>query len=100
MKKLILEIFGAGRDDLLLARQQGVDECDGADQFATESSGVPMFSDLADQSNIDQLIDLLRSSGVSILSLSRDQVTLEDAFLQLIKEPTPDNQHPFLKTPS
>jgi ABC-2 type transport system ATP-binding protein len=38
---------------------------------------------LADQAAVDHCIDDLRSSGISIVGLSRRRVTLEDAFLKL-----------------
>ena len=46
---------------------------------------------LADQSAIDQLIDHLRKNGVSIRSMLRHQVSLEDAFLQIVKDSSPEN---------
>lgn len=41
---------------------------------------------LPDQPALDQLVDVLRRSGISILEISRRTTTLEDAFLQLIGE--------------
>ena len=41
---------------------------------------------LTDQGEVDHCIDDLRSSGVSIVGLSRRRVTLEDAFLKLFAE--------------
>lgn len=42
---------------------------------------------VAMQSDVDALVDQLRRSGVSIISLSRRRVSLEDAFLALLAEP-------------
>jgi ABC-2 type transport system ATP-binding protein len=39
-----------------------------------------------DQIGVDQLIDRLRSSGVSIVGLSRRRVSLEDAYLEIVAE--------------
>lgn len=44
---------------------------------------------LADQFAVDQCIDNLRSSGISIVGLSRRRVTLEDAFLKLFAGDAP-----------
>lgn len=41
---------------------------------------------LDDQPAIDQLVDRLRSAGVSLVSLNRTKLTLEDAFLQMVDE--------------
>jgi ABC-2 type transport system ATP-binding protein len=41
---------------------------------------------LSDQAAVDHCIDDLRSSGISIVGLSRRRVTLEDAFLKLFAE--------------
>lgn len=40
----------------------------------------------SDQSSIDTTIDALRSSGISIQSMSRDRLTLEQVFLQMIEQ--------------
>jgi ABC-2 type transport system ATP-binding protein len=40
---------------------------------------------IADQAAIDELVDRLRGMGVSIRSLRRETVTLEDAFLEIVK---------------
>ncbi len=42
--------------------------------------------ELSNQQEIDETIDNLRRSGVSITGLARHRVSLEDAFLELIKE--------------
>ena len=47
---------------------------------------------LDDQAAIDGLIDSLRKNGVSIRSMLREQVSLEDAFLQIVKDPNTENQ--------
>ena len=50
---------------------------EGADTFTVKLT-------VADQDAIDVLVDGLRSRGVSIRSMLRQQVSLEDAFLQII----------------
>ncbi len=40
-----------------------------------------------DQSEIDHLIDALRQNGVSLMELVRHNVSLEDAFLEIVKDP-------------
>ncbi|MFT5302136.1 MAG: ABC-2 type transport system ATP-binding protein [Mariniblastus sp.] len=50
-----------------------------AGQFAVRAT-------LPGQDDVDQLIDSLRQNGVSILAMSRAQVTLEDAFLKIISD--------------
>ena len=45
---------------------------------------------VADQAAIDQLVDNLRNKGVSIRSMLRHQVSLEDAFLQIVSDPSPE----------
>lgn len=42
---------------------------------------------LADQAAVDALVDSLRRQNVSILSLSRQRISLEDAFLEILAEP-------------
>ncbi len=39
-----------------------------------------------EQSRIDQLVDAVSTAGLSIVSLTRDSLTLEKAFLQLVEE--------------
>jgi ABC-2 type transport system ATP-binding protein len=39
-----------------------------------------------DQVGVDQLIDRLRTAGVSIVGLSRRRVSLEDAYLEIVAE--------------
>jgi ABC-2 type transport system ATP-binding protein len=41
---------------------------------------------VADQAAVDQLIDRLRQSGVSIVGLTRPQISLEDAYLEIVAE--------------
>ena len=38
------------------------------------------------QTDIDATIDALRTAGVSILNMKRRDLTLEEAFLQIVKE--------------
>ena len=40
-----------------------------------------------DQSEIDGLIDAIRQNGVSLMELARHNVSLEDAFLEIVKDP-------------
>lgn len=39
-----------------------------------------------DQSQIDQLVDALRSQGISLMSMKRNALTLEEAFLQIVRD--------------
>jgi ABC-2 type transport system ATP-binding protein len=39
------------------------------------------------QADVDRLVDALRKAGVSIQSLTRNRMTLEEAFLQMLDEP-------------
>ena len=41
---------------------------------------------LADQAAVDRTIDSLRAAGISILSMKRRDLTLEEAFLEIVKE--------------
>jgi ABC-2 type transport system ATP-binding protein len=43
-----------------------------------------------DQTTVDQLIDRLRSSGVSIVGLTRRRVSLEEAYLEIVSAETVD----------
>lgn len=43
-------------------------------------------ADLAAQSDTDRVVDALRQRGVSIISMHRRAVTLEEAFLEILKE--------------
>jgi ABC-2 type transport system ATP-binding protein len=49
-----------------------------------EKNIVGLTLSVADQDEMDQLVDTLRANAVSIRRLSREQVTLEDAFLKLV----------------
>ncbi len=40
---------------------------------------------VADQAAIDELVDRLRDANISIRSLRRERITLEDAFLEIVK---------------
>lgn len=54
------------------------------------STGTDRFQlvvHLPDQSAVDRCIDHLRRAGISIISLSPQRVTLEDAFLDVVDEP-------------
>ena len=41
---------------------------------------------LADQNELDSLIDRIRANGVSLLRMKRQESSLEDAFLQIVSE--------------
>ncbi len=43
---------------------------------------------VADQAALDKVIDSLRQNGISIWSLKRQQFSLEDAFLQIVRDPS------------
>jgi ABC-2 type transport system ATP-binding protein len=45
---------------------------------------------VADQVSVDQLIDKLRTSGISIVGLTRRRVSLEDAYLEIVAAETVD----------
>ena len=47
--------------------------------------------DLKTQAEIDGLVDRLRAESVSLVSLERRRVTLEDAFLQIVDEQSSKN---------
>lgn len=40
------------------------------------------------QAEVDQLVDVLRARGISLVGLTRGKVTLEDAYLEAVAEPT------------
>ena len=43
--------------------------------------------EIANQDDVDRLVDSIRQHGVSLQRLEKRQVTLEDAFLKIVKEP-------------
>jgi len=47
---------------------------------------IRLVTRLADQVAVDNLIDRLRTAGVSIVGLSRRRVSLEDAYLEIVAE--------------
>lgn len=47
---------------------------------------IEIVASLPDQSEVDRVIDLLRENGISIMSMKRRALTLEDAFLEIIRE--------------
>jgi ABC-2 type transport system ATP-binding protein len=51
-----------------------------------EENVVDVRVKLSSQSDVDQLIDRLRAENVSIISIRRHELTLEEAFLQIVKE--------------
>lgn len=55
-----------------------------------EESVFTVTTGLSDQTGVDQLVDRLRSERISIRNLLRQQVSLEDAFLQLVANQSSD----------
>ena len=53
---------------------------------ALSASDFRVVTRLSDQLAVDSLIDRLRTSGVSIVGLSRRRVSLEDAYLEIVAE--------------
>lgn len=43
---------------------------------------------IANQEELDKVIDRFRQDGISLWSLTRQQVSLEDAFLQIVRDPS------------
>ncbi|MDA1051082.1 MAG: ABC transporter ATP-binding protein [Planctomycetota bacterium] len=78
-----LELVVAASDDVVRA---SLGARDVASCHPNRDGTVRVVLQLADQAAVDQCIDDLRSSGVSIVGLSRRRVTLEDAFLKLFAE--------------
>ncbi len=59
----------------------------GVKSWNTNGEGhVQLLLRLRDQQAVDQCVDDLRGRGVSIIHLSRQKVTLEDAFLDLLAD--------------
>ncbi|HEY3965387.1 MAG TPA: ABC transporter ATP-binding protein [Planctomycetaceae bacterium] len=50
---------------------------------------------IGDQSEVDRCVDGLRKAGVSLVELARRRDTLEEAFLDIVKQPVVDS--PFLE---
>lgn len=50
---------------------------------SVEEGGASVEVVVQDQSEVDQVVDRLRSNGVSITGIETQRVSLEDAFLQL-----------------
>jgi ABC-2 type transport system ATP-binding protein len=48
------------------------------------ASDFRLITRVADQAAVDQLIDRLRAAHISIISLSRRRVSLEDAYLEIV----------------
>ncbi|MBM83635.1 MAG: ABC transporter ATP-binding protein [Planctomycetaceae bacterium] len=49
---------------------------------------------ISEQSDVDKVIDSLRAAGLSIFEVSRNRLTLEQAFLQLVKTPKDELAEP------
>jgi ABC-2 type transport system ATP-binding protein len=54
--------------------------------LVTDGQQVQVSLTLADQAAVDRAIDALRGRGVSIISMSRPRRTLEEAFLDTVKQ--------------
>ena len=52
----------------------------------SESGAFSVKVTLADQNTLDTLIDRLRANGVSLLSMKRQESSLEDAFLKIVSD--------------
>ena len=52
----------------------------------TDSEQVQVALTLADQAAVDRAVDALRARGVSIVSMSRPRRTLEEAFLDTVRQ--------------
>ncbi len=56
-------------------------------QIKVRSDGVNELNlELAEQEQVDQLVDTIRQAGISIVGLTRQKATLEAAFLELIND--------------
>ena len=53
---------------------------------ALPSDAHRIVAQAPDQESVDQLIDRLRTSGVSIVGLSRRRLSLEQAYLEIVAE--------------
>lgn len=82
-KGVELEIVAAASEDAVRAAlgQPDIASCE-----ANRDGTHRLVLQLVDQAAVDECIDALRSSGISIVGLSRRRVTLEDAFLKLFAE--------------
>jgi ABC-2 type transport system ATP-binding protein len=47
---------------------------------------LDVYARLPEQHQVDSVVDVLRSRGVSLLSMKRRDLTLEEAFLQIVRE--------------
>ncbi len=47
---------------------------------------LDIHASVPEQSHVDGIVDALRSNGVSLLSMKRRNLTLEEAFLQIVRE--------------
>lgn len=80
---LVIEVEVAGTPEAINAGFSGQEfEIKAHDEF----EGFKVELTVADQAAIDTLIDRLRAESVSIHSISRQRVTLEDAFLKIVTE--------------
>jgi len=68
----------AALEEVFTGEYQADVEVFGATQFRVRLQ-------VAGQDNIDQLVDQLRARDVSLVSLARKRLTLEDAFLQIVE---------------
>lgn len=80
-----LELSG-GESDALQALGQPVDGNFEILRCESTRSRVILTTRFADQDAIDQAVDRIRSMGISLIRLSRQETTLEDAFLQIVAD--------------
>lgn len=80
---MTIEIEVAGTPEAINAGFAG---CKFVIKSRQEQGGFNVEIVVADQDAMDRLIDSLRRNGVSIHSISRKRLTLEDAFLKIVTE--------------
>ena len=75
-------------EDVEIAASESDQEAESDDADATEAPHedvpVTLIQQPHGQSDVDAAVDALRGSGISIASMSRERLTLEQAFLQLL----------------
>ena len=54
--------------------------------IVSAEDGIQLQADIREQQEIDRTVDALRVAGVSIVSMKRRELTLEEAFLDIVKE--------------
>lgn len=61
------------------------------EMVASTADQISVAVNISDQAKIDEMVDRLREKKISLISLVRKRVTLEDAFLQIIDEKSSKN---------